>query len=104
MTRGYSYVKTYGDVPQFWVGFLQEIPKHGSHIHEKIPNSGSVFQGLPGFPILKIRCVFVAKSQKMGTFFAEKSLNIGAYFWKILPLNMGMSLELPAAYTRPILT
>ena len=28
---GYSHVKTYGDVPQFWVGFLQEIPKHGSH-------------------------------------------------------------------------
>ena len=28
---GYSHVKTYGDVPQVWVCFLKEIPKHGFH-------------------------------------------------------------------------
>ena len=28
---GYSHVKTYEDMLQFWVSFLQEIPNHGSH-------------------------------------------------------------------------
>ena len=27
-----------------WVVFMQEIPKHGSHFHEKIPDYGSDFQ------------------------------------------------------------
>ena len=64
---GYSYVRTYEDVPQFWVGFLQESPKHGSHFFiKKIPNYGSDFQHF------EILVFFVGKSQEMGT-----------YFWKI---------------------
>ena len=65
---GYSHVKTYGDVPQFWIGFLQEIPKHGSHFSWKNRNCGSDFQKFPGFSeprqILKVWCIFAAKSQK----------------------------------------
>ena len=29
LTRGGGYYKTYRDVPQIWVSFLQEIPRHG---------------------------------------------------------------------------
>ena len=34
---GYSHIKTYGDVPPFWVGFLQEISRHGYHFSLKNP-------------------------------------------------------------------
>ena len=34
---GYSNIKTYGDIPPFWVGFLQEIPRHGYHFSLKNP-------------------------------------------------------------------
>ena len=35
--RGYSHIKTYGNVLPFWVGFLQEIPRHGYHFSLKNP-------------------------------------------------------------------
>ena len=69
--------------------FLQEFPINmGPIFHEKkIRNYGSDFQNFPGAKpqtILKIWCVFVAKSQKMGTFFGTP-LNMGTYFWKNYP-------------------
>ena len=45
---GYSQFKTYSDVSQFWVGFLKEIPKHGSPFALKNPTYGSNFQNFPG--------------------------------------------------------
>ena len=64
---GYSHVKTYGDVLQFWVGFLQEILKHGSHFHEKSLTLGLIFKIFRGsqnepWQIFKDLCLFVAKS------------------------------------------
>ena len=35
--RGDLHFKTYRDVLQKWVGFFQEIPKHGSHFSWKNP-------------------------------------------------------------------
>ena len=77
-----SHVKTYGDVPQFWVIFLQEIPKHGSD-----------FQNF-------VCCGKIAGDGYL--FFRKKSVNMGIHFWKKSPLNMGMGLELQAAHPQPI--
>ena len=100
---GYSHVKTYGDVPQFRGGFLQEIPKFTwvPFFMKKSLTMGLIFNSELQ-KILKIWCAFVAKSPEMVTFFPEKSLNMGTYFWKKLPPNMGMGLKLPAALPRPI--
>ena len=38
----------------------------------------------------------------MGPFFRKKTLNMGTFLGKKLPLNMGMGPDLPAAYPRPI--
>ena len=52
---------------------------------------GSDFRKFPGIAYmrtpenLKIWCVFVVKLQEMGTFFSEKSLNMGTYLGQITP-------------------
>ena len=76
---GYSHVKTYMDVLQFWVIFLQEIPLN----HEKICNYGSDFQNFLCKPweMLQIRCVFAAKSQEMGTFFQKNPQICSGYLF-----------------------
>ena len=80
---GYSHVKTYGDVPQFWVGFCKKFQNMGPIFHEKIPNYWSN---------LKIWCVFMAKTQEMGTIL-RKILKYGCLFLEKLPLNMDMVLS-----------
>ena len=62
----YSHVKTYRDVPQFWVRFFQRV-RYAMGNFEKFV----VF--------------FVAKITKNGYLFSEKSLNMGIYFWKNYP-------------------
>ena len=87
--RGYSHVKTYGDVPQFWV-FLQEINNNGSHFHEKIPNYGSDFQKFSGICIANPEKfwefgVFLWQNRTKWVLFSEKSLNMGTFFGENYP-------------------
>ena len=72
---------------QFWVSSLQSL-NMGPIFHEKIPNYGFDFQNFLGSHLV----------YEMGTLFLEISLNMGTYFLKNYPLNMGMGFELP----RPI--
>ena len=53
-------ITTYGNVPHYWVGSFEEIPKH-----ENIPNYGPDFQKFPGCAL--------KQSLKMGTFFQKNS-------------------------------
>ena len=98
---GKSHVKTYGDVPQFWISVLQESLNMSPTFQEKIPNCGSDFQNCEPWKILKIWCVFVAKLQELSrpTFF-RKIPNYGYLFLEKLPLNMWMGFELPAVNPR----
>ena len=100
---GYSHFKTiqatYKDVPQNGLVFCKKSLK-------KSQTTGlifKIFQGLLHEPqkIVKIWCVFVAKSHEIGTFF-RKIPKYWYLFLEKLPLNIGMDLELPAAHPRPI--
>ena len=50
--------------------FLHGILRLGSHFHQKIPSNGPVFQNLSP-KMLKILCVFVAKSLEMVAYFQK---------------------------------
>ena len=80
---GYSHIWPNGDVPLWWVAFLQEILKHGScFLPKKSLNMGQLFWLSPklicdfrGFgqtpKFLKNRPTFEGKSLKMGTLFDQ---------------------------------
>ena len=75
---GLLHVKTYRDVPSKWVGSLQEISRHGTHGKISMFLIFNIFQSLQeNFENL---CVFLAKSQEIGTYF-QKNPSMGAYFF-----------------------
>ena len=78
---GTCNLKTYRDVPHFWIHFLKEIPKHGSHFQAKILNYGSNFQKYYGNSkyvecfcsnIAKKWVPFLGKIPNHGYLFGEK--------------------------------
>ena len=89
------------NVPDFFF-FMQEILKHGSPFFMKKSVMSLNFRVFCETPenSENLMC-FCDKIARTGYLFSEKSLNMGTYLWKF-PLNMGMSLELPAAHPRPI--
>ena len=80
--RGYSHVKTYGNALQNGLVSCKISINMGPIFNKKILNCGS---DVLNWEILKIWCVFVAKSQEMGTCFFFKSINMGTYFRKNYP-------------------
>ena len=92
-------VKTYGDVPPKWFGFLQET--RAPFFLEKVPNNGSdfqIFQGSHG-KFENLVC-FWGKIARNGYFFFEKIPTYGYLFLEKLPMGMGMGVESPATCHR----
>ena len=78
-----------GDVPQKWVGFLQEIPRHGSQFSLKKSLVKGPFHNFLGFAkrtlTLKNGSVSVAKSLEMSTYFGKILRNGYLFLEKFTP-------------------
>ena len=67
--------------------FWKKSLSMGPIFHSKIPKHGSDFQNFPGFAYWTLENLenLECFCGKIGTFFSEKSLNMGTYFWKNYP-------------------
>ena len=82
--RGYTHVKTYGYAAKMVQFFAKNIPKHGSHL-KKFQTMGLIFKIFEPRKILKILCVFVAKSQEMVPFLRKNPELVPIFGKRITP-------------------